>query len=452
MDFSKNQRGNAVLTYLGFEYNKFRENTTTGVITWRCKQHKSSRCKAFIKTNEGNVIGAPSPHSHDSCPQKAKANIAMRRMKECIKHVGATARDVIGSELIGLNNDVLCHLPKQSSIVRSMLRHKQRDHLPNPNTPDFSIPEKYIHLILHDSGVDDPDRILVIGDLDLMQALDRDTIYGHGTFDKVPKMFFQLYTWHAKAGNSYPPLLYFLLQRKNLSTYSKMFEILKFLLPSLAPQKVFVDFEKACVSAVNIAFPNAEVKGCYFHLCQNLIRKVDSVGMKVEFESDIVVRLKLKSLAALAFVPRNDVRAVFDVLAESFPDEDKFNQMLTYFFFTYIEGAAGRDPQFPIRVWNHHEAVAERSPKTINCCEGFHKALNSIFQCSHPSVWSLLDGLEMDLAYHKHTNNLEKAGAGQPEVKMKQYEALHEEVVHIVQGYQEEKDKLRFLRRMANLQ
>lgn len=450
MDLSNNQRGNTVLTYLGFEYNKFRENNITNVVTWRCRQYKSSRCKAFIKTNEGNIVGAPSTHSHDSCPQKANANIAMRKMKERIKHVGATPRNVIGNELIGLTNDVLAHLPKQSSITRNLLRHKKGDHLPNPNTPDFQIPEKYANLILHDSGIEDPDRILAIGDLDLMQTLDGNTIYGDGTFDKVPKMFFQLYTLHAKVGNSYPPCIYFLLQRKNLSTYSKMFEILKYLLPNLAPQKMLIDFEKACISAVNIAFPNAEVKGCYFHLCQSLIRKVNSVGLKVEFESDIEVKLKLKSLAALAFVPSNEVRAVFNVLADSFPDEDKFNEILTYFFSTYIEGAAGRDPQFPIRVWNHHEAAAERSPKTTNCCEGFHNALNSIFHCSHPSVWVLLDGLQRDLACHKLT--LEKARVGQPEVKKKKYEALHEQVAHVVQGYFEEQDKLRFLRHMANLQ
>lgn len=439
------------MTYLGFEYNKFRENKTTAVITWRCKQHKSSRCRAFIRTSEGKVVGGPSAHSHDSCPQKAKANIAMRRMKECIKNAGATARNVLGNELIGLTTDVLDHLPKQSSIIRSLLRHKQSDHMPNPSTPGFSIPEKYAPLILHDSGEDDPDRILAVGDFDLMQMLEQNTIYGHGTYDKSPKMFFQLYTWHAEVGNSYPPCIYFLLQTKNLPTYSKMFEILKHLLPSLAPQNVFVDFEKACIGAVNIAFPKAEVKGCYFHLCQSLVRKVDDVGLRTDFDSDIDVKLRLKSLAALAFVPSSEVREVFDVLADSFPNEDRFNEILTYFFCTYIEGAARRNPQFPIRVWNHHEAVAGRSPKAIDCFEGSHKALNSIFQSSRPSVWSLLDGLEADLARHKHKNNLEKAGAGQPEVKEK-YRALYEQLAVVVQGYKEEKDKLRFLRKIANLQ
>ena len=154
----------------------------------------------------------------------------MRKVKE--KHVGAIARNVIGNELIGLNNDALDHLPKQSSITRILLRHKEADHLPNPNTPDFSIPEKYAYLILHDSGVDNPEfwqletwiwckHLILILTMKMAHF--------------VPKMFFQLYTWHVKVGNSYPPCIYFLLQRKYLPTYSKMFEILKYLLPSLAP-------------------------------------------------------------------------------------------------------------------------------------------------------------------------------------------------------------------------
>jgi hypothetical protein len=42
-----------------------------------------------------------------------------------------------------------------------------------------------------------------------------------------------------------------------------MFEIMKLLVPNLLPQKGLADFEKACMNAVRIAFPHAEVKGCW---------------------------------------------------------------------------------------------------------------------------------------------------------------------------------------------
>ena len=417
LEFSESQRGHMVLVYKDFEYIKLKEDKNSDVITWRCRQYhtRTNHCKAFIKTNKNDVIVEPTSHTHDSCPQKAKANIAVSQMKTGIKCVGATSKNVIGSVLINVSNDVLQHIPKQSSLSRTLMRHREESHIPIPTITIFDIPEKYIHLVLYGSGKNDPHRIIAIGNIDLLLELNKGEIYGDGTFDKAPSLFYQLYTWHAKVGNSYPPCIYFLLQKKNIQTYTNMCQILKQLLPNLTPQKVLVDFEKVCISAVHSNFPNAEVKGCYFHLCQSLIRKICSVGLKSDFESDIELKLKLKSLTALAFVPINDVRQMFDNLAATFPDDERYNEVLTYFFSTYIEGAIGREPLFPIKLWNHYDAAIESSPKTTNCCEGFHNGLNALFHCSHPSIWSLFDGLEKDISFHRLT--LAKAQMGQPEKK-----------------------------------
>ena len=153
-------------------------------------------------------------HSHKACPHKCQANITKSKMKKSIKVKGATARKVIESSLIGVNSYILLRLPKQSSLSMNLLRYRQCEHLPIPSNPNFSIPQIYGQLILYDTGENDADRILAIGDKELLKELGKDTIYGDGTFDKVPNVFYQLYTWHAKVGNSYPPCIYFLLQKK----------------------------------------------------------------------------------------------------------------------------------------------------------------------------------------------------------------------------------------------
>ena len=99
----------------------------------------------------------------------------------------------------------------------------------------------------------------------------------------------------------------------------------------MSPQKVLLDFEKACMNAARRYFSKAAVKGCYFHLCQSLIRKINAVGLKSDFESNINTKLMLKSLAVLSFVPLEDVRMTFDRLAATFPDEEKFNDVLKFF-------------------------------------------------------------------------------------------------------------------------
>ena len=82
-----------------------------------------------------------------------------------------------------------------------------------------------------------------------------------------------------------------------------MFEILKNLVPNLAPKRILLDFEKAAMNAAKIAFPQTDMRGCYFHLAQSITRKVSSVGLKTTFENNLDMKLKLKSLAALSFVP-----------------------------------------------------------------------------------------------------------------------------------------------------
>lgn len=64
--------------------------------------------------------------------------------------------------------------------------------------------------------------------------------------------------------------------------------------------------------------------------------------------------------------------------------------------------------------------------------------LNSIFQCSHPSVWYLLDGIEKDSACHRQT--LAASRIGQPVFK-KKYENLDKWLAHAVRDYHEEQDK-----------
>ena len=132
-------------------------------------------------------------------------------------------------------------------------------------------------------------------------------------------MFFQLYTWHAEIGNSYCSCIYFLLQKKNQPTYQKMFSILKQLLPNLNPTSILVDFEKAAINAAKSTFQHTEIKGCYFHLLQSLIRKVKKLDLFEEYTSNKESRTLIRLLPSLSFVPIEDVESLFDLVAQNYP-------------------------------------------------------------------------------------------------------------------------------------
>ncbi|CAL1545621.1 unnamed protein product, partial [Lymnaea stagnalis] len=57
MEFSRSQSGNQVLTYLGYEYLYFRNND--GVLTWRCRLNRATKCHSNIKTKNDTIVRPP---------------------------------------------------------------------------------------------------------------------------------------------------------------------------------------------------------------------------------------------------------------------------------------------------------------------------------------------------------------------------------------------------------
>ena len=81
-----------------------------------------------------------------------------------------------------------------------MNRAKQENATKEVNATDmfFTIPESLSHLVLHDTGTDDRNRIITLGHQDLLPGLEKELLFGDGTFDVVPSIFYQLYTVSAK--------------------------------------------------------------------------------------------------------------------------------------------------------------------------------------------------------------------------------------------------------------
>ena len=67
---------------------------------------------------------------------------------------------------------------------------------------------------------------------DLISELEKDIIYGDGTFDKAPNKSYQLFTWLAKICNSHHMYI-FSFGKKNSYTYSGMFAMLQQLLTNV---------------------------------------------------------------------------------------------------------------------------------------------------------------------------------------------------------------------------
>ena len=150
-----------------------------------------------------------------------------------------------------------------------------------------------------------------------------------GMFKVVPAIFFQLYTIHFEFVQGInPAAVYCLLCDKTRGTYDRIIEQLLLLIPSAAPTIILTDFESASMGAFCARFPTARISGCYFHLAQSILRKVNEVGLKREYETRDNIRIAVRCLAALSHVPVDDVPEAFDKLAESMPDAGRSRDLL----------------------------------------------------------------------------------------------------------------------------
>jgi len=459
------KRGRKTFIYRNFEFWLYRENRK-GQTLWRCSKRETFKCRATLKTFEGTVVETSNPdHTHTGNVANALARKAINDMKVRMTDTIATPSASQGAIITQLPGQVQMALPKRSSLSRVLRRHRQINSMiangnaplpPIPQNLTFNIPPRYQQLLLSDTGTGN-ERVLIFGERDLLLAMSRAEIWlADGTFKVCPQLFFQLYSIHFQIVEGFNPAgVYCLLPSKSRTVYDQMIRALKELVPDAAPRVILTDFEAAAMNAFKEAFPEATLSGCYFHLCQSVIRKVADVGLKPDYETDDEVRGFIRCLPALSHVPIDQVVEAFDLLMDHMPANEKVHDVTTYFEHTYVRGRRrpGRGENygpaiFPIPTWNKFDAAGDGVARTTNSVEGWHNSLQSLFMCQHPTMWTFLTGLERDSQMNK-ASYLQTA-TGQQNVGKKVYRDLKARVMRAIEAYGAT-DNLTYLRAIAHL-
>ena len=161
--------------------------------------------------------------------------------------------------------------------------------------------------------------------------------------------------------------------------------------PDLHPTNIMVDFEKAAINSFEEHFLTV-TSGCFFHLCQNIYRKIQSEGLTGQYLLDMEFVQNLKMLPSLAFVPEEEVVDCFNTIMVDFPLSAL--NVAKYFEDTYIgkqiPNHSRRVPQFPIRIWNMYERVQGELARTNNVVEGWHNTFQTNLACFHPTISKFL--------------------------------------------------------------
>ena len=173
-----------------------------------------------------------------------------------------------------------------------------------------------------------------------------------GTFKTCPDLFYQVYTIHALEQGRVLLCVYALLVNKTQPTYQCIFEEVKWLGDGSAPATLLMDFECAALNAAAAVFPDTVVKGCLFHLCQNVYKHIQSEGLQTLYREDDNIAIHARMIPFFAFIPPDQAEAALGLHSDELPDQ--VSPVVDYFECTYFghHGRRGwRGVSFPIALW-----------------------------------------------------------------------------------------------------
>jgi len=227
--------------------------------------------------------------------------------------------------------------------------------------------------------------------------------------------------------------------------------MIKVLLPNLDPKSITCDYEMAAFKSVSEIFPAAEIRGCFFHLVNNMKKKLCELGLTNRYNNEPNFSLYDKMVIALAFVPIEDIDNALLSLSENLPDD--VQPILDWFEENYVgrmnrRGNERRQPLFPHEMWNVFNRTLSQQDRTNNHAEAAHRRLQTELSMDHPTIWKLIDGLRKVQAnrdfYYEHL----VAGHNSP-VKLKKYRDADQRILTIVRDYHR-RDIFEYLRGIAH--
>ena len=428
---------------------------------WKCDQFYTRKCHARVHTNDESIIKRLGEHNHAGDIARVEAAKVINETKEKAITTQETTHCIATQAYVGVSQAVAGQLPTPQYLKRN-IQNARKVTAQVPANPvsllELSIPSKYriTHsnepFLLFDSD-DGSDRIIIFSTRRNLQLLSSTSNwYADGTFKTAPPLFNQLYSIHGIVNRDVLPLVYILMANKTEESYNKVLSELKALGPTLSPRTIMTDFERAAINAFRAVFPDSDQQGCFFHFSQCLFRSIQSNGLQQLYENDAGFALKMRMIAAIAFVPVADVVISFEHLIDNTDFPEEVHSVLDYFEDTWIgrpnRRLIRRPPRFDHVMWNCFDAAKFCASKTNNACEGWHRSFSELIGAAHPTIWKFLEILKGEQARNEAIMEQYTAGA-EPPRKKKKYKDTALRIQTIVNDF-ENRELLDYLRGIAH--
>ncbi|KHJ40540.1 hypothetical protein D918_09430 [Trichuris suis] len=357
---------------------------------WRCADRRicNARCTTDQDLDKIHITrDGTGDHQHNVGVEgqvRKTVNALKRRAQE---EPNATPSQVLRTTIGGVHSEeVLLMLPERNALKRNVNRVQNSTRPPNPTSMrgvelpmNYRVIKRGEPFLMHDSGAEDEERVLIFSTQENVRHLSASaTLSCDGTFKTSPTQLAQLFTVHGVVLGYPVPLVYALTMRKREQTYRYVYQrIIDYGEErnwNINPSLCMMDFELANMNAIRSLLPNAEIKGCLFHISQSLWRRISSSGLASSYnavESD--TRRCASMLFGLPFVPVEDVVETFEYIEDQ--AEESLDDLMDYVKRTYV---TGRPPMFPPQTWNVYRAVLNDQHRTNNAVECWHNKFQKV--------------------------------------------------------------------------
>ena len=255
-------------------------------------------------------------------------------------------------------------------------------------------------------------------------------LFVDGTFDLAPEPFSQIYVVLGRMADKRPvPAVFALLPDKSGDTYKTFVEVVKkeVIFRQNMPEKVMLDFEKACWNAFSLHLPQSILGGCLFHLKQAVKKQITNKGLQILYNQQIDFNFFVKMIFSLVYIRPADVITAWEDVVLAFFDEhendegfdecaEPLTDFIAYIERTWLGKKVGRSghrqvPLFPIESWNKHNAVLNGEPLTNNYAESFNHGFASSVETS-PNLLNIITAFQRKDSWAEKTLQEESLAVG----------------------------------------
>ena len=370
--------------YLHYTYNN-------GVRLWKCKEYKNpttkERCSAFFKDKGFDFFqyefqAGHSEHKYysieiqrDKYRQYFKETIMKSINKYTIK-----PKDIYDQTKLEHPNLKLSY----NKCKQTICNYIESERTPESNS--LNEIDSNNDIFKEDDGTPlikrfDPTKGLLIMSITQARLLAQyqEMIFFDGTFKVTPNLFYQLCLYQMYIHQYKTTILgeQILLTDKRREHYEFAFNSIKAIVTNYTignlpyePKKFMIDKEDAIIIAIKSIWPNIQIKLCYFHFGQNILRRVNNNYFKSLLKNNYWPNIIVFGAKALALIPPEDAIPIReDLKAKSKKINDNFlNEYVQYFEKEWILGCEIND-------WNFYNDFINR---TNNFSESFNHKINNL--------------------------------------------------------------------------